>query len=248
MIVTSLFTFISNNLPTILDAGLKIIGSILEGIASDPDALSTTITDTIDKIVTVLTDENNLPKILGAGIDILLAIIKGIIDSLPTLAEKVPQIVTQIAKTLKEKWPDIKQAGIDAATVLWNGFSQSFGHFSWDVIGNIKNNLGVLIRDLGGTPPKGWITTKGYASGLDRVPYDGFPAILHKDETVLNAKAAQQWREEQSGSEQSRSSQSKQTTVNFRYTVNANDTSYANQQKIAGKAVKTIARELSALA
>lgn len=35
---------------------------------------------------------------------------------------------------------------------------------------------------------------KGYATGLDRVPYDNFPALLHKDEAVLNAAQATTWR------------------------------------------------------
>lgn len=38
------------------------------------------------------------------------------------------------------------------------------------------------------------IAARGYATGLDRVPYDGFPAILHEDEAVLNRAAADQWR------------------------------------------------------
>lgn len=35
---------------------------------------------------------------------------------------------------------------------------------------------------------------KGYASGLPTVPYDRFPAILHKDEAVLTKEQANTWR------------------------------------------------------
>lgn len=31
-----------------------------------------------------------------------------------------------------------------------------------------------------------------YASGLARVPYDGYPAILHQDERVLTAREARE--------------------------------------------------------
>lgn len=41
-----------------------------------------------------------------------------------------------------------------------------------------------------------------YAMGLDRVPWDGFVAELHKDETVLTASEAAVWRELQRGGAQ----------------------------------------------
>lgn len=35
---------------------------------------------------------------------------------------------------------------------------------------------------------------KGYYHGLERVPYDRYPALLHKDEAVLTRQQAEQWR------------------------------------------------------
>ena len=40
----------------------------------------------------------------------------------------------------------------------------------------------------------------GYATGLDYVPYNGFPAILHRGEAVLTAGEAQHWRDGGTGS------------------------------------------------
>lgn len=37
-----------------------------------------------------------------------------------------------------------------------------------------------------------WAKVNGYAYGLDRVPYDGFPALLHEGERVLTASEARQ--------------------------------------------------------
>lgn len=35
---------------------------------------------------------------------------------------------------------------------------------------------------------------QGYAAGLDYVPWDGFPAVLHEGEAVLTARQADSWR------------------------------------------------------
>lgn len=49
--------------------------------------------------------------------------------------------------------------------------------------------------DSGGTVIPGVTDVNGsHASGLDRVPFDGYRAILHKDEAVLNATNAAVWR------------------------------------------------------
>lgn len=37
-------------------------------------------------------------------------------------------------------------------------------------------------------------TSTGYAGGLDYVPYNGFPATLHRGEAVLTAVEAEDWR------------------------------------------------------
>ncbi|MGG1641882.1 phage tail tape measure protein [Paenibacillus sp. NRS-1782] len=39
----------------------------------------------------------------------------------------------------------------------------------------------------------------GFAGGIDRVPYNGMPARLHKDETVLTKHEASEWRDQQRG-------------------------------------------------
>lgn len=63
-----------------------------------------------------------------------------------------------------------------------------------------------------------------HANGLDRVPFDGYRAVLHKDEAVLTASEAAVWRKGQSGyasiSEESTAKASNDQPITVNLTVN----------------------------
>lgn len=55
---------------------------------------------------------------------------------------------------------------------------------------------------LQGRSALGGSTAPGFATGIDYVPYNGFPALLHQGEAVLTSLEARHWREEQPSSTQ----------------------------------------------
>ena len=65
-------------------------------------------------------------------------------------------------------------------------------------ISTLASKLRSIIVPKGATTSPGaggnGVTAGSYAVGLDSVPYDGYRAILHKGETVLNAAAASAYR------------------------------------------------------
>ena len=81
------------------------------------------------------------------------------------------------------------KSGIDGA---WDGLKTWFKDLWRGLFGNLKVNVGVNGSG-GGT------TAGSFASGLNYVPYDEFPAILHKGEAVLTAEEADTWRNGGSG-------------------------------------------------
>jgi hypothetical protein len=68
----------------------------------------------------------------------------------------------------------------------WNSFKSALAHFKMPSI-----HFPSLPSFGGGGKKK---SAKGFYHGIERVAYDGMPAILHKDEAVLTRKQAEQWR------------------------------------------------------
>ena len=69
----------------------------------------------------------------------------------------------------------------------WDGVATWFKNLWNSLFGNLKANIHVTKS---GSPAG----AGSFATGLDYVPYDEFPAILHKGEAVLTADEANVWR------------------------------------------------------
>jgi hypothetical protein len=106
--------------------------------------------------------------------------------------------------TVKEKFAGIWQGISNAATVAINFIIGKLNGFIGIVntvlgainkISGLKLHVPTIPKVGGGHVPKNATSSNDtgtrigrYATGLERVPYDEFPSILHKDEAVLTAK------------------------------------------------------------
>ena len=73
-------------------------------------------------------------------------------------------------------------------------FSEGVANAIKDAGGGVAN---VIAAELGGgysgVSPR-MEHERGYAYGIQRVPYNNFPALLHEGERVLTASQAREWR------------------------------------------------------
>lgn len=169
VIVSTLGELIGENSPELFSAGVAMITSLLEGL--DGEKLGQTAADLFVLLLTTLL--TLAPELATAGWEFIASLISGIV----------------------EKWPDIKDAGRQMMEQLWDGLKEIFEDIvSWfqDAVSRLRGTAYVDVQ----VNDRGFSGTSGhFATGLDYVPYDEFPAMLHRGEMVVPASLASQLRD-----------------------------------------------------
>lgn len=175
--------------PAISDV-VSAFADFMEGAEGADVALQQSIQNMIDKIVL------SLPQFLDFGIDLIVQIATGIIKNLPYLLKQIPKLIGEVTRAFL-------QLGSELYTVGKELFSQLFGGLK-DVWANVSSWVNEKVNWLGdklafwkkgqSEMDGGGGRSNAHASGLSYVPYDGYPATLHRGETVLNAHEAEAYR------------------------------------------------------
>lgn len=145
--VDTAVSLLDSMLPTVLDIGIRVITSLVEGILNNIGK----ITDSITRVIRQLLDTiiKHLPQILKAGVDILLAIIDGIIDAIPQLVSALPQIIEAIVSGLAKLGSRLLDAGINIVKGIWEGIKSGIKWIG-SKIGGVFGKLLDWIKSLFG--------------------------------------------------------------------------------------------------
>lgn len=140
MLVDAIPVIINDVLPGMLDAGVLLLQSLIDGIAQNIDAISTSAIQIIMLLVDVLL--GNLPTIVTVGMQLLTAVITGIAQQAPELVPVILQCILLIGQAIISATPQLLDAGVQLIGGLFDGL--------W-------NGLVALCPQLGG-----WVTTNIY--------------------------------------------------------------------------------------
>lgn len=163
-IITTLVTFLVQNLPLLIDAGFQIIrqlvdailpqlpmlidaalGIIVElanGLADALPALVPTIAQVMVQIVNVLIE--NLPLLIDASLQLILALTQGLIAAIPILIPAIPKIIEAIIDALIIAGPQIALAAGQLIGMLASGLSAA----GYLIISAMKDLVKLLFKPL----------------------------------------------------------------------------------------------------
>ena len=163
-IIEQLYKFIYEGLPKLLDAGVELVNSLVQGFVETVPQLISQIPVLIGNIIQTIT--NNLPKIITSGMNLITSLISGIGQMAGSLISEFPKLIKQIFEVFKNV--DWLQLGVDIIKGIISGIG-SMASALWDAIVNIaksafdgiKNFFGInspstLMRDkIGKMLPSG---------------------------------------------------------------------------------------------
>ena len=140
--------------------------------------------------------------------------VEAIPESIETLKEKITSFFSDF-KVAYESSPVYKAVNavkdainsvISAAKSAIEWLKQLFGLQNSGSPDGIYPQDGTVVYDEPIGPPKAptWDDARGFATGLYSVPYDNFPGLLHRNETVLTRAQADEYRKGGGGSAESK--------------------------------------------
>lgn len=181
------------NLPLLVDAALQLITGLAQGLIVALPVLIAQAPTLITSLVSAIVA--SIPLILSTGVQIIGELIAGIAGSLGDLGTAAGDIINTLLEGLAGLVGNLASIGADVVEQIKTGISNawdglvSFFKGLWNsLFGGLSVNVGV--SGGGGKPA---------ASGLEYVPRNNFPALLHEGEAVLTASEAKAWRKGNGG-------------------------------------------------
>lgn len=193
-------SFMADFTPSVSGA-VTALGELLSGSETAKEELAENISNMVQTAL------EKLPEFIDIGLQIIAAIGMGIIKAIPGLLIQIPGLVIRIVQSFIGAGKDLFGAGKEMLIELWDGMKavwESISNWvsekvSWlvDKLAFWRNSKDEMDEDDDDPDPR---PRGSHAGGLAYVPYDRYPAELHRGEKVLNADQAREYDDRMSGS------------------------------------------------
>lgn len=183
------------NIDMLVNAAIDLISALAEGLIAALPILIAQAPTIIAKLVQELIAA--APQLLLSAAEIVVQIVSGIADNLFELGKSAGEIITTIVEGIGEMFGSLVSVGSQVVNKIREGISNAWqGLKNWfkGIWDGLFGNLNVDVNVSGNNNTGSGGGRKAAASGIDFVPYNNFPAILHEREAVLTAAEADAWR------------------------------------------------------
>ena len=193
IIVEKVPTIVNEWLPKILQSGISMVQTILEGMLQNSGSISSGAVSTVMTFINGIID--NLPSILVSAAMLIGEFAVGLIQALPEILYKIPEIIVAIWDAFADNADVFLEIGKSIVVGIWDGICSLWDslveNMSW-----LANGLSVGATVLtGGNMANATIygLDGSHADGLAYVPFDGYVAQLHEGERVLTKQEAREY-------------------------------------------------------
>lgn len=161
-VISNVFNYIVEALPSLITAGADMLNSLINGICSNSQAIVDAIMQLINTfcngIITML------PTILQMGCEILIQLVLGIAQQAPVLIPQIVQVIIRLCEVFNENFDLFMEAGLQLIIGLIKGIINSlplivqnigtiittiFNILTIQGVGSLAKAGGSLIRSLG---------------------------------------------------------------------------------------------------
>lgn len=163
-VVSMLFGFLIDNLPTLMSAGMQMLQSVVNGIVNNTPQIVTTGVSMLAQLVATIV--SYLPQLISMGIQLVGALVNGLLQSIPAVLSGVGEILKSAWDAFTTfDWMSLGKAIIDGIVAGIKNFGGAIGNVLKDMASSafngIKNFFGInspsrLMRDqIGRFIPEG---------------------------------------------------------------------------------------------
>ena len=137
---------IINGLPLIIESGIKILNSLVQGIFQALPNLISSIPEIINNFTSTIM--GLFPLVIESGVDLLLNLIEGIINTIPSLVDSIPQIIDGFVNTVMANFPYIVETGINLLLRLIDGIINALPQLIGAVPQIISSIVNTIVSNL----------------------------------------------------------------------------------------------------
>lgn len=116
-IIASLVDFLTGDaLPSMIEAGITLFTALVGALPEIINAIVSALPQIVDGILNAITE--NLPLIIQGGIQLFTSLVGALPEIIATIVDVIPQIIGSIVRAIFENLPTLIQGGIDMFVAL----------------------------------------------------------------------------------------------------------------------------------